>query len=136
LSRESVAKEAAYVSLRNPNTRATIDYRIAKGKITAAPKSPSSYFGNIRTRLSTVALSTATSALSCSASLLNERWEKRGGEPAVWSTGRGRLSVDESGRTMHRSDASPVATTATEPRRHRWHSSACISWPGKSWRWP
>lgn len=39
---------------------------------------------------------------------------------------------------MHRSDASPVATTATatEPHRHRWHSSACTPWPGKSWRRP
>lgn len=37
---------------------------------------------------------------------------------------------------MHRSDASPVATTATEPRRHRRHSSACTPWPGKSWRRP
>lgn len=38
--------------------------------------------------------------------------------------------------TMHRSDVSPVATTATEPRRHPRHSSACTSWPGKSWRRP
>lgn len=38
--------------------------------------------------------------------------------------------------TMHRSDALPVATTATELYRHRRHSSACTSWPGKSWRRP